>query len=133
MIEKMDKNTEAVSSACLFKRCSKCHQPWPSRSEFLEDPELEIVGYQANFIKLEMGLFLFNHSCGTTMSIWANNFVDLYHGAIYKERAAGSKECPGYCLQTKELRPCSVHCEHAYVREIVAIIKAWPKQSFPAA
>lgn len=98
---------------------------------FLQDPELNIVGYQANFVELEMGLFLFNHSCGTTLSIWAKDFVDLFRGTVYQEPAFGSDQCPGYCLNKDELRPCSVHCEYAYVREIVATIKSWPKHLAP--
>lgn len=131
MATKMDKTSDAVPPSNIFKRCSKCHHPWISRDLFLQDPELEIVGYQANFVKLELGLFLFTHSCGTTMSIWAKDFVDLFHGTIYTEHAIGSDQCPGYCLQQEELRPCSVHCEYAYVREIVGIIKSWPKQDAP--
>jgi len=95
---------------------------------FLQDPELKIIGYQANFDELQMGLLLFNHCCGTTMSIYAKAFVDLYKGPIYKRRATGSKECQGLCLDKDDLHSCPVQCECAYVREVVAIIQSWPKQ-----
>lgn len=122
-------DSNSVRHPVFFKRCTKCHHIWSSRDLFLQDPELKIIGYQANFEELEMGAFLFNHSCKTTMSVWAKDFFDLYHGVIAKNRADGSEECPGYCLDRDELRPCSVNCEYAYVRQIVSIIRSWPKRS----
>ena len=122
-------NDNFRSRADLFKQCTKCHHCWESREVFLGDPNLKIIGYQANFVNLEMGAFLFNHSCGTTMSILAEDFVDLYHGPFYEGRETGGDKCPGYCLKTEELHPCSAHCECSYVREIVSIIQSWPKNS----
>ena len=95
---------------------------------FLQDPELRIIGYQANFVKSEAGLFLFNHSCGTTLSILTKEFLDLYSGPFYTIRMTGSDQCKGYCLNKEELRTCPAHCEFAYVREVAAIIRSWPKQ-----
>jgi len=44
---------------------------------FLEDRGLIIVGYQVHFKEIVAGLFLFNHSCMTTLSIEAGKFQDL--------------------------------------------------------
>jgi hypothetical protein len=111
-----------------FKKCSNCGFKWTSRDLFLTDSNLQIIGYQANFKELTTGLFYFNHSCRGTLAIQAYLFGDLYDGPIFKERATGSEECPGYCLHRDELQPCPAECECAYVREIVQIIKKWPKR-----
>jgi len=118
----------SVTHTGFFKKCSKCHWNWISRDIFLEDPNLKIIGYQTNFLNLELGAFLFNHSCGTTMSILAKDFVDLYHGPVYRERAVGSETCPGFCLRKEELRPCEVNCECAYLRKVATVIQSWPKR-----
>ncbi|MBC2717020.1 MAG: hypothetical protein HF978_17080 [Desulfobacteraceae bacterium] len=112
----------------VFKKCPNCGFEWNDRESFLKDPDVEIVGYQVNFIRLSAGYFLFNHSCKGTFSVQAVEFKDLYHGPIFTKRATGQKECPEYCLHQDELRPCPAQCECAYVREILQTIKNRPKR-----
>lgn len=112
----------------MFKRCPKCHFEWQQRTDFLEEPGLQVIGYQVNFDALAAGIFLFNHDCKGTLAIPAAEFLDLHHGPIFKERATDSPHCPGYCLHEDELDPCPVRCECVYVREILQVIKQWPKK-----
>ena len=116
-----------MNSPDAFKTCSLCGFEWPTRESFLKDPALEVIGYQVNFEALKLGFFLFNHSCRATLSVRAKAFWDLYEGPIYKDRATGSKQCPEYCLFEDELSPCPAECECAFVREILQVIKNWPK------
>jgi hypothetical protein len=111
-------------SSTLFKQCQVCQHSWSTRDEFIADTETEVslIGYQANFVVLEKGLFLFNHSCGGTMSINVVAFADLYNGPIYQERKVGSVDCPDYCLHSSNMRPCLEKCECAYVREILFLL-----------
>jgi hypothetical protein len=94
---------------------------------FLGDPNLTIIGYQVSFEELVEGLFLFNHSCETTLGVKAGKFQDLYPGPIFDNRLSGKADCPEYCLRRNDLRPCPAKCEFAYVREIIQIIRNWPK------
>lgn len=110
----------------IFKQCTSCGFQWRSRDAFLWDPTTVIVGYQPRFKELMTGIFLFNHSCGTTLAIQAGEFKDLYNGPIFQGRATGTENCPGYCLMKDELKSCPVKCECAYVREIIQVIKSYP-------
>jgi len=110
-----------------FKQCNVCGFVWPTRNSMLSDANMHIVGYQVNFIELLAGLFLFNHSCGGTLAFEASWFEDLYDGPVFAEPLTGTDECPEYCLLKEELRPCPALCECAFVREIIQIIKNWPK------
>lgn len=110
-----------------YKKCPICKNIWATRNDFLDDPDIEVVGYQVHFEELSDGLFLFNHSCKGTISLKAGLFSDLYDGPIFKERLTGTDDCPEYCLVKHELRPCPAKCECAYVREIIQLIMAWPK------
>ncbi len=116
----------------LFKKCSKCGNEWKSRSLFLADPEVKLIGYQANYRELTEGLFLFNHSCETTISIKAQLFIDLYDGPIFQDKLTDSKECYGYCSARDNLMQCTNKCECAYVRETVHIVNTWQKNGKPA-
>ncbi len=110
------------------KECTCCGHAWPTLEAFLGDPQLQVVGYQINFGDLLLGLFLFDHlACGSTIAVPARLFQDLYNGPIYSTRATGTGECPEYCLYAEELGACLVKCECAYVREILQIVRRWPK------
>ena len=110
-----------------FKTCPLCKKAWETRNDFMDDPDVAIVGYQVHFEALTEGLFLFNHSCDATMTLKAGVFKDLYNGPIFEQRLTGTDDCPEYCLIKHELRPCTAKCECAYVREIIQLILIWPK------
>lgn len=110
-----------------FKNCHLCGYQWESRTKFLEDSNIKIIGYQISFIDLKEGLFLFNHSCGDTLALKAVEFIDLYKGPIFAENMHGSEECSGKCLYKGNLDRCPVQCECSYVREVIDIIKNWKK------
>ena len=112
----------------LFKKCTCCDWPWFSRDELLQDSRLELIGYQVNFGELELGYFLFNHLiCQSTIAVPAGLFKDLYEGPIFSDRKTDTENCPGYCEDKDILDPCAQECECAYVREIVQIVRNWPK------
>jgi hypothetical protein len=125
----MTNNLEQHSE--YFKKCPCCAYTWATRADFLEDPAIEIIGYQVNFVHPEQGFFLSNHlTCKTTMAISTDNFLDLYDGPIFSARLIGTDECPEYCLYEDDLRVCSQECECAQIREIIQIIMHWPKKHF---
>jgi len=102
-----------------------CSTEWKTRDKFIDDQSLEIIGYQADFENLEMGLFYFTHQkevCFSTMAIKVKVFLSLYSGGKYTERRTGKKECPGYCLDEKQLNRCDALCECAFNREVIQII-----------
>ena len=112
-----------------FKVCPSCGYQWNTREQFLADPDLAIIGYQADFRVLELGLLLFNHRCKSTLALKAIMFRDLYEGPIYRERRTGTDSCPAYCLRENQLVPCPASCECSYVREIIHRINFWPKNA----
>lgn len=113
----------------MFKQCPKCSFQWPRRLDFLQDPDLVPIGYQVNFKSLAAGIFLFNHSCKGTLAIRAHDFQDLYHGPIFKQRATGGPECQEKCLHEADLAPCPARCECSFVREILQVVRQWPKKT----
>ncbi len=115
----------------IFKRCGCCSASWGSRSDFLSDPEVELVGYQMHCRELLAGFFLFNHSCGTTLCIPAAAFRDFYDGPIFERRLPESGECPGFCIHPESLERCPAACECAFVREILRTAGRWPKSRKP--
>lgn len=112
----------------MFKICNKCGCQWETREKFLSDPDIEVVGYQVFFENLKIGLFLFNHSCHTTISVEADLLLDLYKGVFYPDRKpVADRKCPGRCLTDNILSPCSDECRCAFVSNILQILKQWDK------
>lgn len=111
-----------------FKRCSCCRHAWRSRAELLADPAVELAGYQVDFGDLELGFLLFNHSCRSTFAVPVEAFADLHDGPIYRERETGSEACLGLCLRRDELGPCPARCECAWVRDVLQVVRGWPKR-----
>jgi len=111
----------------VFKRCTKCKHKWDTREAFLSDADIDLIGYQTDFRELKEGLFLFNHTCGTTIVIKAQFFIDLYDGPIFNEQLADSEKCLGYCQIRNNLLQCPLKCECAFVRSVIGIVKDWPK------
>ena len=110
----------------IFKSCPMCKKDWSSRNCFMDDPEVNFNGYQANFGTVEHGLFFFTHEnerCGSTMALKAELFLSLFNGERYKDNKQLSDECPEKCLDWQELSRCPAHCEFAFVREVSQIIK----------
>lgn len=112
----------------IFKTCNKCGYQWETREAFLSDKSLEAIGYQVFFEDLKTGMFLFNHSCDTTIAIEAKQLLDLYDGPFYTERKSNdSRKCPGRCMNENIMNPCSNECRCAFVRELLQIINQWKK------
>jgi hypothetical protein len=113
-----------------FKVCPFCATTWPSREAFLEDKDIQLVGYQVDFEELALGLFLFNHdTCKTTMAVRAFQLKDLYRGPVFEERKTGQKDCLGFCLRNSDLAPCPAECECAWVRGLLQVVRKWPKNA----
>jgi hypothetical protein len=111
-----------------FKRCTACGHPWLSCEKFLNDPETQLVGYQVNFENLELGFLLFNHMiCKSTIAVPAGKFRDLYKGPVFRDKILGTDHCPEYCMHEEQLLPCPEQCECTYVRDILQIVRNWPK------
>jgi len=114
-----------------FKRCTCCQSPWCTREEFLQDENTVLIGYQANFCQLELGYFLFNHlTCMSTLAIPAGKFKDLFAGPVFGQRLTDTDVCQGFCKDIRSLEPCEEKCACAYVREIMQIIRKWPKEAY---
>ena len=123
---RIDINETAIMK--IFKNCPTCKKVWQTRDEFLGDPEIELTGYQAHFQELRTGLFLFNHNCRATLAMNLEDFIDLCDGPIFSSHKVAPADCPRYCLNQRELRPCPVECDCHYVRDLIQILKNWSKR-----
>ncbi len=107
-----------------FKICSKCAYTWRVRDDFLRDPFICLVGFQASFKETESGYYLFNHilegnKCNTTLAVEVEAFLSLYKGNIFAEIKFGSPACEEHCGNVTNLAQCPVECKNAVSRKIM--------------
>ena len=125
----MNTTDTTEAAATPFKICNVCNTKWQTRDTFLSDPGIELIGYQVHFEALKAGLLYFNHVCKGSLAFYAKDFMDLYDGPVFAQRATGGDACPGHCLHKENLGPCPAECECASVREVLRIVKGWQKVS----
>lgn len=121
----MSPSENTAGTATQFKVCTVCDTEWCSRDSFLGDHDIELVGYQVHFEVLTAGLLYFIHSCEGSLAFYVDDFMDLYNGPVFTERATNGDDCPGHCLHKDNLEPCPAKCECASVREVLQIVKTW--------
>ncbi len=51
------KTKRADGEAGVFISCGMCKHTWTTRDDFLSDPNIELLGYMANFDDRELGHF----------------------------------------------------------------------------
>ena len=105
-----------------FKTCD-CGKSWKTRDELVRDRSVKIVGYQPDFVSRKFNHYLFQHtvkSCGAFLAVRASAFDDLREKDCPKEVCAGKEGCPRYCMNTLDLRVCSITCRNANDRALAA-------------
>jgi len=107
-----------------FKICPNCTHIWNAKDDFLQDPFVCLVGFQANFNETEPGLYLFNHipagnTCNTTMAVEMDDFLLLYNGPMFEEIKFGSSTCEDHCRSVEDLGLCPGECKNAIARKIM--------------
>ncbi len=107
-----------------FKICSKCAYTWRVRDDFLRDPFICLVGFQASFKETESGYYLFNHilegnKCNTTLAVEVEAFLSLHKGTMFTDVKFESPLCEAHCTRVEDLSQCPVECKNAISREIM--------------
>ena len=107
-----------------FKMCPKCAYTWKTREDFLEDPSICLIGFQASFEETESGYYLFNHSlrgnpCDTTLAMEVEVFLSLLTRTMFTDIKAKTPICEMHCSSVEDLSQCPVECKNAFAREIM--------------
>lgn len=86
----------------------------------MSDRSLSIIGFQNFFNHLRDGVFLFNHTCGTTLALDGDLLFARYSGTIYLNRKRQkSRDCPGICTTSNIHAPCSDQCWCSIINRII--------------
>jgi hypothetical protein len=117
-----------------FRRCGACRRGWQTPEEFLDDPQLLAVGLQVAPHLPESNLLVFEHSCGSSVSVLTRRLRFLlpepYEGADTTD-LYGAQECSLYCRRLEEWALCDRPCVNARDRRLLKLILHRKGQSAP--
>jgi len=110
-----------------FQKCGSCGQPWTQWSDFILDPDVRLLGFQAVSGLPDANLLVFEHSCGSSISVLAKRLRHLL-GDVQPESQLpvlfGTDQCNKYCRFLEILAACDRPCANARDRQLIqAVIK----------
>lgn len=108
-----------------FQTCGSCNQRWTDWKHFLLDARVRFLGLQASPQLSEANLLVFEHRCGSSISILASRLRHLLPVAGDEEqnrRLYGSEMCREHCNRLEDLEVCDRPCTNAYDRRLVQLL-----------
>ncbi|HXK01112.1 MAG TPA: hypothetical protein VMS37_01840 [Verrucomicrobiae bacterium] len=118
------------SASGPFKVCGSCRRAWPTWDGFVQDPDVRLLGLQSLATHPGSNLIVFEHSCGSSISVLARR---LRHLLPEPDSGAplpvlfGTAECRGHCRSLQDLEACDAPCANVRDRALVLLIHCLKK------
>ncbi len=109
-----------------FQRCGSCGRSWQAWDNFVLDPTIRLLGMQSEITKPDINLLVFEHSCGSSVSILSRRLRHLLPEPETGEPHAllmGTDQCLGHCLRLEDLEACDAPCSNARDRKLIMLIQ----------
>ncbi len=115
----------AIATDQDFARCGSCHARWPSWEAFVTDVDVRLLGFQGYAPVPEANLLVFEHRCGSTVSIRTARLRHLLPEMDTDGLPSlrGTEQCPGHCRSLDDMGMCDLPCAHARERELIRIVR----------
>ncbi len=105
-----------------FQRCGSCGALWNEWSDFILDPFIRLLGFQAVSGLPDANLLVFEHRCGSSVSVLAKRLRRLISGSedeTVLPSLFGSNECNQHCRSLENLEACDRPCANARDRRLI--------------
>jgi hypothetical protein len=108
-----------------FQTCGACRYSWSTWDAFVTDPEVRLRGFQAVIHMPDINLLVFEHGCGSSISILTRRLRYLLprrsDGPTI--RLLKTEQCRGHCLVLGDMEMCDAPCSNAPDRELIRIVQ----------
>lgn len=115
-----------------FQTCGACKLEWPTWESFLFDPDVRILGFQPALAHPELNLLIFEHRCGSSISVLTRRLRHLLPPRSEETPRVtlyGSEECENHCRFLDDLEVCEAPCANARDRELILMIRRMKRAS----
>ncbi len=115
-----------------FRTCGSCRQVWRSWQDFVRDPGIRLLGLQAIADLPHANLLVFEHRCGSSVSVLASRFrqylPDSQDSSAWSS-LRGTDQCSGHCLHRENLQQCDRPCITARDRRLILQLMEMKRQT----
>jgi len=114
------------SASGAFQVCGACKHDWPTWDGFVRDPAVRLLGFQCLAAEPGCNLLVFEHSCGSSISVLARR---LRHLLPEVESDAplpvlfGTDRCRIHCRSLQDLEACDAPCGNVRDRALILLIQ----------
>ncbi len=108
-----------------FKTCGSCRKIWETWQDFVLDPGIRILGFQAVEGLSDANLIVFEHRCGSSISLLAKRLRHLLPTPDEETRLPvlfGSDECRRHCRLIEDLESCDRPCANSRDRRLIQLL-----------
>lgn len=127
---------DAVLEHCgpppAFQICGSCKLSWPTWDSFVLDPAVRLLGFQAVIANPDLNLLVFEHRCGSSISILARRLRHLLPEPEWCRPSAtlfATGQCHGHCRFLADLEMCDSPCVNAYDRRLILLVNQMKKEA----
>ena len=121
----MGLESQNLNSHRPFQKCGSCGQMWNQWPDFILDPDVRLLGFQAMPGMPDANLLIFVHACGSTISILAKRLRHILPGSDQAGELPslfGTDTCNKYCRFIENLETCDRHCVNARDRRMILML-----------
>lgn len=132
MIRIVVEHEEVQSSKEPFRTCGSCRQVWRNWEDFVRDPGVRLLGLQAISNLPDANLLVFEHRCGSSVSVLASRFRQLLPDSQDSSgwfSLRGTDQCSGHCLRLDDLQQCDRPCINARDRRLILQLMEMKRQA----
>ncbi|HYK92336.1 MAG TPA: hypothetical protein VE398_26480 [Acidobacteriota bacterium] len=118
----MDIENVNAHSEPPFKKCGSCGKEWPHWKDFVLDGALRLLGLQAYPDLPDANLIVFEHRCGTSVSVLATRLRPMLQDPEEGSQLPllyGTESCNGRCRHLEDLQSCDRACINARDRRLM--------------
>ena len=92
---------------------------------------MRLLGFQAVVTNPDINLLIFEHDCGSTVSILSRRLRHLLPTAppdAPKVRLMDTDQCRGHCRLLEDLEACDAPCSNARDRQLILLVQRMKKE-----
>ncbi len=105
-----------------FRKCGSCGKEWRDWRDFILDTGLRLLGLQAYPDLPDANLIVFEHRCGTSVSVLATRLRPLFQNPDEGPALPllfGTENCSGHCRRIEDLQACDRECINSRDRRLL--------------
>ncbi len=118
----MSEHTARETRKHDFKTCRSCRIHWADLQQFVYDPGVSVLGLQAITSVPDGNLLMFEHRCGSTISVRAKLIRQMFPEPEENTSLPLQFEkdgCEGHCRSVEDLTACRQPCINARDRRLL--------------